>query len=70
MKRQVRRGRDRLKIDMQFQVHEPGDDALTQTRSGRTYSKALPAQPVKKRTVVRGKVITILTLWVPSRIFY
>ena len=40
---------------MQFQVHEPGDDALTRTCSGRAYSKALPAQPVKKRTVVRVK---------------
>ena len=29
MKRWVRRERDRLKIDMQFQVHVPGDDALT-----------------------------------------
>ena len=55
MKRRVRRERDRLKIDMQFQVHEPGDDALTRTRSGRTYSKVLPAQPVKKRRVVRVK---------------
>ena len=55
MKRQVCRERDRLKIDMQFQVHEPGDDALTRTLSGRTYSKALPAKPIKKRTVVRVK---------------
>ena len=55
MKRRVRRERDRLKIDMQFQVHEPGDDTLTRMCSGRTYSKALPAQPIKKRTVVRVK---------------
>ena len=40
---------------MQFQVHEPGDDALTWTHSGRTYSKALPGQPIKKRTLVRVK---------------
>ena len=55
MKRQLCRERDRLKIDTQFQVHEPGDDALTQTRSSRTYSKALPTQPIKKGTVLRMK---------------
>ena len=38
MKKRLCRERDRLKIDMQFQVHEPGDDALTQTPSGRIYS--------------------------------
>ena len=55
MKRWLCRERDSLKIYMQFQVHEPGDDALTRTRSGKTYSKALPTQPLKKRTVVRVK---------------
>ena len=40
---------------MQFQVHEPGDEALTQTHSGRTYTKASVPQPAKKRTIVRVK---------------
>ena len=51
----MKRERERLKIDMQFQVHQPGDDALTRTCSIRTYPKVPPSQPTKKRTVVRVK---------------
>ena len=40
---------------MQFQVHEPGHEALTQTRSGKSYSKVSLPPPTKKKTVVRVK---------------
>ena len=56
MHRRAKREKDRLHIDMQFQVHQLDDEALTCTRSGRTYPKSVRLLPVNKKVKIKEQI--------------
>ena len=56
MRRRVKCEKDRLHIDIQFQVHQPDDEALTRTRSGRVYPKSPGPLPVNKKVKIKERV--------------
>ena len=56
MCRRVKCEKDRLHIDMQFQVHQPDDEALTCTRSGRAYPKSVRSLPVDKKVKIKERI--------------
>ena len=58
MRRRLKCEKDRQRIDMQFQVHQPDDDALTCTRSGRAYPKPPGPLPVNKKVKIKE--------WIPK----
>ena len=58
MRKRVKRERDRLHIDMQFQVHQLDDEALTRTHSCQAYSKSDRPIPVNKKVKIKE--------WIPK----
>ena len=41
---------------MQFQVHQPDDEALTRTRSGQAYPKSVRPLPVNKKVKIKERI--------------
>ena len=55
MSKRTKREKDRLRINMQYQVHPPSDEALSRTRSGRLYAKSVGPLPTSRKIKIKDR---------------
>ena len=63
--KRAKREKDRLRIDMRYQVHPPSDEALSCTCSGRPYARSMGPLPTSRKIKIRDRTL-IDTASVPS----